>query len=295
MVPARVHPVSPRPGLRQGAVDTGPAAADRRGPDRLRDRPADRGQPALVPPLDPRHVRQGRWRLDQLGRTLDGRGRASCHRAAGLPHRHAQHRPGAPRARPDDAAPAGLRPRRPEHPPRPGLCRVPGAGDADSHRNTGRYSDDPVADRIMVRIAADENLHMVFYRDILAAALKIQPSAAVRAIVDEILAFEMPGAAIPGSCARPRRSPRPGSTTCASTATRSSCRSSGTGGCSSSRGSTRPPERAAGLPSTSRRSTSRPTVRGAGRLDVGTAARPGRLTRPGHTADLRRRQSTGAK
>jgi acyl-[acyl-carrier-protein] desaturase len=67
-----------------------------------------------------------------------------------------------------------------------------------SHRNTGRYSDDPVADRIMVRIAADENLHMVFYRDILGAALRIQPSAAVRAIVDEVLAFEMPGAGIPG-------------------------------------------------------------------------------------------------
>jgi acyl-[acyl-carrier-protein] desaturase len=67
-----------------------------------------------------------------------------------------------------------------------------------SHRNTGRYSDDPVADRIMVRIAADENLHMVFYRDILGAALKLQPSAAVRAIVDEVLAFEMPGAGIPG-------------------------------------------------------------------------------------------------
>ena len=67
-----------------------------------------------------------------------------------------------------------------------------------AHRNTGRYSDDPVADKIMVRIAADENLHMVFYRDILAAALTIQPSAAVRAIVDEVLAFEMPGAGIPG-------------------------------------------------------------------------------------------------
>ena len=38
-----------------------------------------------------------------------------------------------------------------------------------SHRNTGRYSDDPVADKIMIRIAADENLHMVFYRDILSA------------------------------------------------------------------------------------------------------------------------------
>ena len=66
-----------------------------------------------------------------------------------------------------------------------------------SHRNTGRYSNDPVADKIMIRIAADENLHMVFYRDILLAAIKIQPSAAVRAIVDEVLAFQMPGAGIP--------------------------------------------------------------------------------------------------
>jgi acyl-[acyl-carrier-protein] desaturase len=67
-----------------------------------------------------------------------------------------------------------------------------------AHRNTGRYSDDPVADKIMIRIAADENLHMVFYRDILAAAIKIDPSAAVRAVVDEVLAFQMPGAGIPG-------------------------------------------------------------------------------------------------
>ncbi len=67
-----------------------------------------------------------------------------------------------------------------------------------SHRNTGRYSEDPVADAIMARVAADENLHMVFYRDILTAALAIEPSAAVRAIVDEILAFDMPGVGIPG-------------------------------------------------------------------------------------------------
>ncbi len=66
-----------------------------------------------------------------------------------------------------------------------------------SHRNTGRYSNDPVADKIMIRIAADENLHMVFYRDILSAAIEVMPSAAVRAIVDEVLAFEMPGAGIP--------------------------------------------------------------------------------------------------
>ena len=67
-----------------------------------------------------------------------------------------------------------------------------------SHRNTGRFSKDPVADKIMARIATDENLHMVFYRDILKAAIRIEPSAAVRAIVDEVLAFQMPGAGIPG-------------------------------------------------------------------------------------------------
>jgi acyl-[acyl-carrier-protein] desaturase len=67
-----------------------------------------------------------------------------------------------------------------------------------AHRNTGRYSNDPVADKIMIRIAADENLHMVFYRDILAAALVIEPSATVCAIVDEVLDFNMPGAGIPG-------------------------------------------------------------------------------------------------
>ena len=63
-----------------------------------------------------------------------------------------------------------------------------------SHRNTGRYSADPVADRIMARIAADENLHMVFYRDMLAEAIKLDPSAAVHAIADEVIGFQMPGA-----------------------------------------------------------------------------------------------------
>ncbi|MEX2324356.1 MAG: acyl-ACP desaturase [Nitriliruptoraceae bacterium] len=63
-----------------------------------------------------------------------------------------------------------------------------------SHRNTGRYSQDPVADRIMARIAKDENLHMRFYRDMMSAAMHVDPSAAVEAIVDEVIGFEMPGA-----------------------------------------------------------------------------------------------------
>ena len=63
-----------------------------------------------------------------------------------------------------------------------------------SHRNTGRFSEDPVADKIMVRIATDENLHMIFYRDMLSAALKTDPSAAIKAIAAEVTGFEMPGA-----------------------------------------------------------------------------------------------------
>ena len=67
-----------------------------------------------------------------------------------------------------------------------------------SHQNTGRYSSDPVADRIMSRVAADENLHMVFYRDALSAAFELAPSAVVKAIAQEVLTFEMPGAGITG-------------------------------------------------------------------------------------------------
>jgi acyl-[acyl-carrier-protein] desaturase len=67
-----------------------------------------------------------------------------------------------------------------------------------SHRNTGRYSQDPVADRIMARISADENLHMVFYRDMLAAALELDPSRLVEAVTAEVVDFAMPGTVIKG-------------------------------------------------------------------------------------------------
>jgi acyl-[acyl-carrier-protein] desaturase len=67
-----------------------------------------------------------------------------------------------------------------------------------SHRNTGRYSADPVAERLLTRIAMDENLHMVFYRNIVRAALEIAPSQTLRAITDEVIGFVMPGSVIPG-------------------------------------------------------------------------------------------------
>jgi acyl-[acyl-carrier-protein] desaturase len=104
-----------------------------------------------------------------------------------------------------------------------------------SHRNTGRYSDDPVADKIMVRVAADENLHMMFYRDIVAAALQVDPSAAVQAITGEVLGFDMPGVVSRVSPARPCRWPGPASMTCVSTMTRSCGRCCATGTCSASK------------------------------------------------------------
>src|SRR5699024_8599295 len=53
-----------------------------------------------------------------------------------------------------------------------------------SHRNTGRVTGDPVCDKLLARIATDENLHMVFYRNLLKAALELAPDQAMRAICD---------------------------------------------------------------------------------------------------------------
>ena len=62
-----------------------------------------------------------------------------------------------------------------------------------SHRNTGRASGCPLADQLLARIAADENLHMVFYRNLMNAALDIAPDDAMVAIRDEVINFAMPG------------------------------------------------------------------------------------------------------
>jgi acyl-[acyl-carrier-protein] desaturase len=67
-----------------------------------------------------------------------------------------------------------------------------------SHRNTGHESGDPVCDRMLARIATDENLHMVFYRNLLAGALELAPDLALAAIRDVVVSFRMPGHGIPG-------------------------------------------------------------------------------------------------
>ena len=67
-----------------------------------------------------------------------------------------------------------------------------------AHRGTGKLSADPGLDRLLARISTDENLHMVLYRDLLAAALEADPATALRALTDEVAGFEMPGTGIPG-------------------------------------------------------------------------------------------------
>jgi len=66
-----------------------------------------------------------------------------------------------------------------------------------SHRNTGKICNDPVADRMLARIAADENLHMIFYRDTCGAALDLVPDQALEAIASVVENFRMPGQGMP--------------------------------------------------------------------------------------------------
>jgi acyl-[acyl-carrier-protein] desaturase len=66
-----------------------------------------------------------------------------------------------------------------------------------SHRNTGNLLEDEAGYKVMARVAADENLHYLFYRDLVSAALEIDPSGTVCAIERQVRTFEMPGAGIP--------------------------------------------------------------------------------------------------
>ena len=67
-----------------------------------------------------------------------------------------------------------------------------------SHRNTGRASGDPHCERILTRVAADENLHMLFYRNLLAAAFEFAPDDTMRAVTEVVTGFQMPGHTIDG-------------------------------------------------------------------------------------------------
>lgn len=67
-----------------------------------------------------------------------------------------------------------------------------------SHRNTGKSTGDAVAEQMFARIALDENLHMIFYRNMLGSAFEVAPDDVMAAVRDVVLDFKMPGHDIPG-------------------------------------------------------------------------------------------------
>ncbi len=66
-----------------------------------------------------------------------------------------------------------------------------------SHRNTGKACDEPVADQLLARVSADENLHMIFYRDVSEAGLEIAPNQAMHSLHRVLRNFKMPGFTVP--------------------------------------------------------------------------------------------------
>jgi acyl-[acyl-carrier-protein] desaturase len=67
-----------------------------------------------------------------------------------------------------------------------------------AYHNTGKALPDGEGYAVMKRVAADENLHYLFYRDLVSAALDVDPSGMIEAIERQVLSFEMPGTGIPG-------------------------------------------------------------------------------------------------
>ena len=66
-----------------------------------------------------------------------------------------------------------------------------------AHANTARLLPDEAGRRIVARVAADEHLHHLFYRDLVLAALEVSPSATMVAIDRQVRHFSMPGHEIP--------------------------------------------------------------------------------------------------
>jgi len=68
-----------------------------------------------------------------------------------------------------------------------------------AHRNTGARlpKDDKMGRNVLALVAGDETKHYLFYRDVVLAALAIDPSTMMVAIAKQIRSFAMPGTGIP--------------------------------------------------------------------------------------------------
>jgi acyl-[acyl-carrier protein] desaturase len=66
-----------------------------------------------------------------------------------------------------------------------------------SHRNTGKACNETVADQLLAKVSADENLHMIFYRDVSEVGLEIAPNQAMKSLHRVLRNFKMPGYTVP--------------------------------------------------------------------------------------------------
>ena len=66
-----------------------------------------------------------------------------------------------------------------------------------SHRNTGKACNETIADQLLQRVSADENLHMIFYRDVSEAGFAIAPNQAMKSLHRVLRNFKMPGYTVP--------------------------------------------------------------------------------------------------
>ena len=119
-----------------------------------------------------------------LGQPLDRRGEPARHRAARLPRRHPRRRSRRARAAAHRADDPRLQPR-PEHQQADLFAEslfdsviyvtFQELATRVSHRNTGKACNETIADQLLQRVSADENLHMIFYRDVTRGRLRHRP------------------------------------------------------------------------------------------------------------------------
>ena len=141
--------------------------------------------------------RDGAW--GDLGAPLDGRGGPARSRPARLPDSDPRGRPGrAWRTRGWSTWSTGFRNSHETMLHSLAYVSFQELATRISHRNTGAASKDPICEQMMTRIATDENLHMIFYRNMLGAAFEREPNATMQAVRDVVLDFQMPGHTIEG-------------------------------------------------------------------------------------------------
>ena len=66
------------------------------------------------------------------------------------------------------------------------------------HHNTAALGEDPLVAVIAERLASDDELQSLFYRNVVEAAFELVPDQTMRAIASRIAAFDVPSVALPG-------------------------------------------------------------------------------------------------